>query len=62
MPKGLTRRGDLFDEVEDIVEQGDVEQQDISYTRNKSKRKPLPKDLPREQVVHDMSESGKHYP
>jgi transposase len=62
--EGFDAQGDLFDEVEDVVEQGaveqvDVEQQDISYTRNKPKRKPLPKDLPREQIVHDIPESEK---
>ncbi|CAM3939058.1 IS66 family transposase [Rheinheimera salexigens] len=32
----------------------EAEQQSISYTRKKPVRKPLPKDLPREQVIHDI--------
>ena len=57
--EGFDAQGDLFDEAEDIVEQVEAEQQDISYTRNKPKRKPLPKDLPREQIVHDIPELEK---
>jgi hypothetical protein len=34
-----------------LADTDDVESENISYTRNKPKRKPLPKDLPREVVV-----------
>jgi transposase len=57
--EGFDAQGDLFDEVEHVVEQVEAETQDISYSRNKPKRKPLPKDLPREQIVHDIPESEK---
>lgn len=45
----------MFNEAEDIIEQLDeLATQEISCTR-----KPLPKDLPREQVIHDIAEEGK---
>ena len=51
---------DLFNEAEalfgDFVE---PEKESISYTRNKPKRKPLPKDLPREVIIHDINEADK---
>ena len=53
-------QGDLFNEAEalfgDFVE---PEKESISYTRNKPKRKPLPKDLPREVIIHDINEADK---
>lgn len=58
--EGFDAQGDLFDEAEEAAKLTEEETQDISYTRNKPKRKPLPKDLPREQVVHDIPESDKH--
>lgn len=61
--EGFDAQGDLFDEVEELFESVErieqVETQDISYSRNKPKRKSLPKDLPREQIVHDIPESEK---
>ena len=42
--------------IEEIVEAVEAEQQSISYTRKKPVRKPLPKDLPREQVIHDIED------
>jgi len=52
----------LFNETEQTVEEDDleVEQETISYTRKKPKRKPLPKDLPRETIVHDIADADKH--
>lgn len=53
-------QGELFNEAEDIIEQPDeLATQEISYTRKTPKRKPLPKDLPREQVIHDIAEEDK---
>ena len=53
-------QGELFNEAEDIIEQPDeLATQEISYTRKTLKRKPLPKDLPREQVIHDIAEEDK---
>ena len=51
----------LFNETEQTLgeEDPDAEQETISYTRNKPKRKPLPKDLPRETIIHDIAESDK---
>ena len=52
----------LFNETEQTLEEDDLEaeQEPISYTRRKPKRKPLPKDLPRETIVHDIAEADKH--
>ncbi|WP_024605279.1 MULTISPECIES: IS66 family transposase [unclassified Pseudoalteromonas] len=52
--EGFAGQGELFNEVEEIVEEVEAEQQSISYTRKKPVRKALPKDLPREQVIHDI--------
>jgi transposase len=58
--EGYPGQGELFNEAEEIALDADVpEQDDISYTRNKAKRKPLPKDLPRERVIHDIDEADK---
>ena len=54
-------QGELFNEAEagaDHIEE-EAETQAISYTRKTPKRQPLPKDLPRETVVHDISEEDK---
>lgn len=51
-------QGELFNEVEDIAEAVEPEQQKISYTRSKPKRKPLPEDLPREQIIHDIDDKS----
>jgi transposase len=58
--EGHPGQGELFDEAEDVLSQVDeTEQEAISYTRNKPKRKPLPTDLPREVIVHDIDEADK---
>ena len=53
----------LFNEAEEIVEASDgeetVELETIHYQRKKPKRKPLPSDLPRETIVHDIDEADK---
>lgn len=59
--EGYPSQGELFNEAEELVEQSEVEpeQEEISYTRSKAKRKPLPKDLPREVVIHDIADEDK---
>lgn len=58
--EGHPDQGELFNEVEELyVEIEAPEQETISYTRNKPKRKPLPTDLPREVVEHDISDEEK---
>lgn len=54
----------LFNEAETITEEEKIasektETENISYTRNKPKRSLLPKDLPRETVIHDISDADK---
>lgn len=56
-------QGELFDESdsdsqEDIADV-EADSQTVSYTRTKPKRKSLPKDLPRETLIVDVSESDK---
>lgn len=58
--EGFVGQGELFNEVEEIIEAAEAEQQSISYTRKKPVRKPLPKDLPREQVIHDIEDKTCH--
>ena len=57
--EGFAGQGELFNEAEEIATLVETEQQDISYRRNKPKRQPLPKDLPREVIVHDISDAEK---
>ncbi|GAA4875592.1 IS66 family transposase [Ferrimonas pelagia] len=55
-------QGELFDEAdaEDTTDaQSEPEVEAISYTRSKPKRKPLPAELPREQVVLDLADEDK---
>lgn len=56
-------QGQLFNETEEVAEQAQIEaeeeKQTISYERKKPTRKPLPKDLPREVVVHDIADEDK---
>ena len=53
--EGHPGQGELFNEAEELVAEVETpEQEAISYTHNKPKRKPLPKDLPREVIVHDI--------
>ena len=52
----------LFNEAEQIAEEETIEAaapKIIHYTRNQPKRQPLPKDLPREIVIHDISDAEK---
>jgi len=49
----------LFNESEQITESADepqTEAETITYTRNQPKRKPLPKYLPRETIIHDIED------
>jgi len=50
----------LFNEAEALAEDTTPEKQQVSYTRQKPKRKPLPRDLPRDVIVHDIPEEDKH--
>jgi transposase len=57
-------QGELFNEVEELAVESEVEQkgdekETISYERKKPIRKPLPKNLPREIVIHDIAEEDK---
>ncbi|MBR7890325.1 IS66 family transposase [Marinomonas sp. A79] len=56
-------QGDLFDESESDSQEdysdAELDNQIVSYTRTKPKRKSLPKDLPRDTVVVDLPESDK---
>lgn len=47
-------QGELFNEAEEIAESTE-----ISYICNKPKRKPLPTDLPRQTIVHDLTDEEK---
>lgn len=66
-PKSEKRRRDesegvqlsLFNEAEAIVAEKEIEQQVPAHTRAKPKRKPLPDDLPRVEIVHDIAEEEK---
>jgi len=56
----------LFDEADvtqnsatEAIEQADAETIVAAHTRKSSARKPLPKDLPRQQIIHDLSEEEK---
>jgi len=62
--EGLAGQGELFNETEEIaaLEANDAledDTQDISYRRSKPKRKPLPPELPRETIVHDLADEEK---
>ena len=57
MNEGL--QASLFDEAEEIVEQEEKEIIVPSHTRKKPGRKPLPKELPRIDVIHDLKEEEK---
>lgn len=53
-------QGELFNEAEAIPDElTESEKETIAYTRNKPKRKPLPKDLPREVRVVDIPDEEK---
>jgi len=53
----------LFNEVEQIAEEASgnalAEEETVSYTRRKPKRQSLPKDLPRETIIHDIADDDK---
>lgn len=52
----------LFNEVEQLDDETADEpavQETVTYTRNKPKRTPLPKDLPREIIIHDIDDADK---
>ena len=52
----------LFDEAEEVVERDSQTEEEIivpSHKRKKPGRKPLPKDLPRVDVIHDLKEEEK---
>ncbi len=59
--EGHPGQGELFNEAESEAEHLEEEAgtQAISYTRKTPKRQSLPKDLPRETVVHDISDEDK---
>lgn len=53
-------QGELFNEVEAQTEESDDEEQEqVTYTRRKAKRSTLPADLPREVIIHDISDDEK---
>jgi transposase len=54
-------QGELFNEAEALVEQTvDVDEaQTITYTRQKPKREKISADIPRERVIHDISDADK---
>ena len=52
-------QGDFFNEAEAIADEAlcdEEEKQTITYERSKPKRNPLPADLPREPIVHDIED------
>lgn len=46
-------------EAETTVDEQAAQSETLTYTRQKPRRKPLPKDLPREQVIHDLDDADK---
>jgi transposase len=60
--EGYPGQGELFNEVEELIDEleiAETEKESITYERKKPVRKPLPKDLPREVVIHDIAEEDK---
>lgn len=58
-------QGELFNEAEESMDSEPKEPEsckEIRYTRQKPKRNPLPKDLPREEILHDLSDAEKVCP
>jgi transposase len=54
-------QGELFNEAEALADEAIEPKKEKSRdTRNAPKRKPLPKDLPREVIVHDLSDDEKN--
>ena len=57
--RSVKEQRNLFNEAEAVAEAGPVEEcirQTITYDRKKPGRKALPQDLPRIEVVHDLTE------
>jgi transposase len=54
-------QGELFNEAEELVEQAvDVDEEEtITYTRKKPKREKISADIPRERIIHDISDEDK---
>jgi len=50
----------LFNEAEALAENISPEKEHVSATRQQPKRKALPRDLPREVIVHELPEEDKH--
>ena len=57
--QGHPGQGGLFNEAEEIVVETETVEEATSYTRKKPVRKPLPQNLPREAIVHDISDEEK---
>lgn len=52
-------QGELFNEAEVEDDKIEVVEQQISYTRRQPKRQKLPTDLPRDVIIHDISDEDK---
>ena len=53
-------QGELFNEAEELVEEAaDVEEETITYKRQKPKREKISADIPRERIIHDISDEDK---
>ena len=52
-------QGELFNEAEELVEQAVDEEETITYTRQKPKREKISADIPRERIIHDISDEDK---
>lgn len=60
--EGLPGQGDLFNEVEDILNPDEEEvaaEQHVAYTRKLPRRARLDASLPRKEVIHDISDDDK---
>jgi transposase len=57
---GLFNEAEVLDSEATTRGEVDAEAEQVAgYQRSKAKRKPLPKDLPREQVMHDLDDADK---
>ena len=57
--EGYPGQGELFNEVEQLADESETDsagKESITYERKKPVRKPLPKNLPRETVIHDLAD------
>ena len=62
--EGYPGQGELFNELEQLVDQleaepSEADKESITYERKKPVRKPLPKDLPRDVIIHDLADEDK---